>query len=360
MGQDVMEWWNIRKPFTDKTGEKHTLYFIGKEKNAKLMIASKGTEIDKLRKIQLAQTIVQGLEVLTRASAGREPEKKSRDITHEINSLSLLLIDIGGASDDYELPKTANWSYTPGTNKSAKVDSLSSKTSKEGKDRTDRTYPNGFKLIETYSLTNASKGHWVRMHLITHHVGGDNKEQNLIPAPHNINQGGQAKHFEGSLINLLGKQDDTTKKPNVIWIEVSVTSFHPASSGTPTYGNTDFASGLKMRAGVHFYKGGSWAKDSKARVSEDITIPLPNFSGGATKYSLSSAPRDKIRDITGCGKGFAAHILLERINGSYISPSDFETRMIDYYRLQGIKLTRISLDNVKKVKDAIDGDIIDL
>ena len=366
----ILNWLGIKKKFKDKDGNKHTLYYKGTEKSPKLMIASAGTEIDeylgqkrdefktdnqKLEKVDEAQRLVNTIVVLQRKDFGKNTNKKLTEITGKINDLSKLLMVIGGAPDDFELPdnKDVDWKATDGANKSSKVDLLSSKTSKRGQKRTDRKLPNGFGLIEKYNLTSPAKGHWSRMHMITHQVGGNNEESNLIPAPQTINEGPNVRFFEGALIKLLGEQNDTTKRPNVIWIDVSVDSYHPASATTPVYSNTDFVEYLSMKAGIYFYTNNNWKKDSKERIKEKIWINKPDFSSGPPMIYISTSPRDKIRREASIGKGFADHILVERANGPFLHASDFEDRMREYYERNGIKMTSPSEDNLRQTIAAV-------
>ncbi|MEQ8540644.1 MAG: DUF4157 domain-containing protein [Coleofasciculus sp. D1-CHI-01] len=340
---NVIKWWEQEKSFNNKAGESHKIFFKGQGKSAELMIASNPTELekylyeqeqlyqndeDKLTKINSARGIHQSLEIITRSKV--EP-KDAEVITQKIEQLSVLLIQLGDStSEDVELPAQADWSFGGGANKFAQVEKLSTQTSTGGTAPSSSASPNGFKILRLNKLTEDSK--WVRMHMISAAVGGKGKDENLIPAPGYINTGSQVKSFENNAKNLVENKDEKTKKPNVIWIRTQVNSFYPASTGSSiNYGSIDFVESVSMRAGLYFYGQNQWQKDTKAMISEDINIPLPDFSKSSV-ISINNSGEHNIAEACGCSTTFARELVKERNkNGDFSSIIDVEARMEDYW-----------------------------
>ena len=269
-GLASIQWWKQKNKFKNNAGESHTLFFTGKGKSANLMIASTPTEIEKylddqeqiykedaskIQKIKEARNIHQQVKNITRAEV--KPED-AEAITKNLEKLSVLLIELcGSTAEDVELPAKADWSFGGGANKFAQVEKLSTKTSTGGTARSSSSSPNGFHILRKNQLTE--NGNWLQMHMISHTVGGKAEDQNLIPAPREVNSSGQVRSFENAVKNLVENKDKKTQKPNVIWIKTEVNSFHPASTtSTVSYGSTDFVESISMRAGLHFYSQGQW------------------------------------------------------------------------------------------------------
>jgi hypothetical protein len=362
----IVEWWKQRKTFKNKDGESHTLFFKGKGKSAELMMASNPTEIEKyldeqehlhkedaskMTKIKEARQIHQQLKTITRAEV--EP-KDAEAITKNLEQLSVLLIQLGGSTaEDVELPAKADWSFGGGTNKFAQVEKLSTKTSTGGTARSSPWSPNGWHLLEKHGLTK--NGDWARMHMISAAVGGKAEDQNAIPAPRTINSGSKVRSFENAVIQLVENKDKETKKPNVIWIKTEVESFHSAGSiNSVTYGDTDFVNSISMRAGLHFYKQDGWSKDTKERISEDITILLPDFKQSSVA-NINKGGEREIAVACGCTRAFARELVKERVkNGNFVSSLDCETRIKNYWDNE-LKQKRGNPfnENLQKVIDAL-------
>ncbi|MGB3465565.1 MAG: hypothetical protein WBA74_09855 [Cyclobacteriaceae bacterium] len=344
----VLNWLGIKKKFTDQSGEKHTIYFTGKEKNAKLMIASRPTELDKylaqkktdakeandseaLTNIGAAETLLSKIQVITRSDVDNQEAEK---ITDHMSKLSIILMKIGGPVEDVELPEDVKWSHQGGIKKSSSVEKLSSETAIGGTNNTGSKSPNGFAYLQRLSLTDHDKGHWVRMHLISSAVGGKAENYNLIPAPHSMNTGSQVVSFEKALKALMNEKSAGTKRPNVIWIKVQVKRFYPENKIPPhNYGRTDYVHKVLMQAGVYFHDGKDWNKDAKAKVSESLDIQIPDFSKSG-KISINTDGENKISTVAKCSKDFAMHILRERVRGGkfkHNNSTDFERRMNDYW-----------------------------
>jgi hypothetical protein len=75
--QKIIQWWKVRKSFKGKDGKSHKVYFSGKGKNAKLMIASKPTSF---------RAFIRNID--TKGSKDKERAKtKALDINKEINRI---------------------------------------------------------------------------------------------------------------------------------------------------------------------------------------------------------------------------------------------------------------------------------
>jgi hypothetical protein len=275
--------------------------------------------------------------------------------------MSVLLIDLGGTTkEDVKLPEPARWTFGGGAKKYAQVEELSILTSTGGTKRASGWFPNGFGLLQTHKLTDPDKGHWVKMHMISAAIGGRAEDRNSIPAPHSINTGAQVVSFEDALKRLVASTDEETKKPNVVWIRTQVTDFHPSgttytSAGAPlSYGATDFVQSITMRSGLHFYTENGWQKDTKERISEDVTIRLPDFTLSAS-VSINYDGEPRIMKACGCSYIFAQHIIAERlINKNFSNPLEVESRMKDYWdNVLKARRGKPFDNNLKKVIDAL-------
>lgn len=376
--EKLFEWWKQRKKFKNKAGESHTIFFKGKGTAARLMIASKVTALDAYlnsakgnpQKISAAKTIVKNLKVVTRSKV---KPADARLITAEMTKLSTLLAEImGSTADKIELPANAIWKFGGGINKFAQVEQLSTQTAKGGSGP-GTSSPNGWGSISFHHLTDADKGQWVRMHMISAAVGGKGKDANLVPAPHTINTGASVKSFEDGVKDLVENPNQTTKKPNVVWIKTQVKRFHPASTTPPVpWGKTDFAHRVLFQAGLYFPTPATgnkinWAKDQKARISERVEIPPPNFGAGG-KSSINIDGQDRISQAVDSSnprrrRYFAEHVILERtINNSFQAGNIplFEQRMRNYWKNElGRKTGKPFEDNLAAFKSALDsGDLL--
>lgn len=282
-GLAAILWWKQRLSFKTGVGEAHTLFFKGRGQSATFMIASSEQSIetylakiklaaDDPRKITLAQAklLIGEIGVITRSDTKKDPvsTKQAKRITAKVTELSKLLMALekkGLASP----PTKANWSWTGGAGKSAKVELLSTKTSTGGSDPTGSTPE--FDFLRSRGMTT-SGDKWVRMHLINEKVGGTGAPKNWIPAPNSVNTGGKVMSFETAMKNLVEKKS-ASNLSNVVWAKASVTSIHPAKlqwNNLPHFPAT-----VTFRAGLHFIKGGTWMTDRSAKISEDVKLPQP-------------------------------------------------------------------------------------
>lgn len=277
--EKLKEWWKTKKEFTDKGGESHTLFFEGK--TGTLMIRSNETEVDRYldeqakdaddetsKTVSSARTILSKLKVITRKDV--KTVKDREEITDAIGQLSTLLMKLGGVGIRNR-PQKANWDF-PAVGR-ATVDKLSTASSRGGSDASANS--NWWQFLRNSGLSS-KLDKWVRMHLISARVGGSGAEpKNLIPAPNSVNRGPLVDSFENAAKDLV---EPGVAKPNVIWLDVQAKSPHPKDDSVAGYDEPWFFSKVAMRGGLHFFnEQKDWAKDSKIRFSEDVSIPPPDF-----------------------------------------------------------------------------------
>lgn len=337
-GLAAILWWKQRLSFKTKAGKAHTLFFKGKGPSAKFMIASTEQSIETyLANIKLAagdpratalaqaKKLVGEIRVITRSDTKKDPvdSKEAKQVTDKVTQLSKLLMVLEQAGLA-ALPTKANWSWTGGAGKSAKVELLSTKTSTGGSDPSGSTPE--FDFLRSRGMTNAGDK-WVRMHLINEKVGGTGAPKNWVPAPNSVNTGGKVMSFETAMKNLVEKKA-TRNLPNVVWAKSSVTSTHPAK---PQWDNLPhFPDRVTFRAGLHYLKDGTWAKDSSARISEDVKVPQPK-AGEIPSLSNPSHTVLSALDKAAFTSGTVQKIRTEAQSkrGDYASRASFIKRMTE-------------------------------
>jgi hypothetical protein len=358
--QRVLQWWRTRKQFTARDGVAHTLYFEGEGASVRLIMATTPTQIEtyllakrglytrlsasttaaiaadatrKLGFITRADGIVARLQVITRATVN---PTQAALVTTEINSLSELMMEIATDTTTVPLPTPAVPSFGGGGRKFSQVDKLSTATSTGGEAASDPSSPNGWARIKANKLTDANRGQYVRMHMISAAYGGKNSNNNLIPAPHAVNTGSQVLSFENAVKRLVENPDGITHKPNVLWVKTQVTGFHAADRTNPNtmhrYTGSDYPSGVTMEAGLYFNipEAPFWRKDNAARVSETITIGPPDYTK-AGKVAIYVDGEPAIQEATGCSFVFAREICLAKLKGQPTSIAQFRALMEDHW-----------------------------
>ncbi|WP_046744643.1 phage tail protein [Kordia zhangzhouensis] len=312
----VLEWWKKKKKFKTSDGKKHTLYFKGKGKNAKLMRASSNPKelTDFLASLKLADDdprkaketrvlqLVSELKLITRTQgvsgkAENTDSKVEREITQKMTDISVLLVDLVGLSAA-DTPATADWKFTKsGGKKRAQVDQLSHKTATGG----------GAAAGDTPEMTFVKGQPWVRMHLIANSIGGKGKIANWVPAPISINSGDAILHsFEKSSEDLVRAKEipksagvrykpPRDKQPNVIWVDVRVVTNHPPK---PEYDNlTEFAHKILFKFGVYIppQPGATkWTKVPKALSTQYVEVDPPPTTTSGIKISSKAVGRTEM------------------------------------------------------------------
>ena len=344
--QSTVLWSKIKKKFQLKNGENHTLAFDKQGNKASLVIYSKkfkfsdylihlsqkfpsrGNQITEIRNIASEIKTISRLKV--------EP-KEAKTLTNKMTLLSLKIIDIYQSDASSEFPEKPIRAFPKrGT---AIIKYLSTKSSKGGIPTTGTENVPGMSLLTQYGLTN-SGDKWVRMHLISHKIGGTNDPQNLIPAPNSVNRGARVYSFETALNRLV--QDEGFSKPNLIWVYVNVSQWHPEETiNKPFYQAGIYPKSINMKAGFYRLDKKSskranysdWKMDTKKLISEyRVPVPKPNFNAGdVPNLSYPSRTAFKALNYDGADVIFSV-ITIQRIRQAadgkeFSSIKDFENKL---------------------------------
>jgi hypothetical protein len=333
--EKLVQWWKARKKFKDDEGKTHTLFFKGKMKSAKLMVASssetveqyikdKENELKKIGKFQRANTIVGKIKTITRKDVNRT---QARQITKFLSELGNIFLLLGrGTIEDLPSEKEVRWFGR------SNVELLSSKTSKGGT-RATADIP-GWSLLQRLGLT-AKNDRWVKMHMISQRIGGKGDDpKNLIPVPNSVNTGSQVRSFETSVENLVEKR--SKNKPNVAWISTRILKYHPQRQQSPSYKDNTFVKTLSMKSGLHFFKKknkkAEWVKDKTVRIKEQIEIRKPDSDfAKAKKPSLSKPSTTQMHRLdpllTRAFVRWVRVVLSKRAHKPFNDFTDFKTSM---------------------------------
>ena len=349
----VIEWWRTRVAFrSEADGTTHTVGFEGDRTSPRLTLRSEPVVIidyltelleneayrSKRRDITTALQIARSLVTITRTNV---ETAQARRITDQITSLSRLLARILG---NPRLPAPPVWIIRGGPIlKLSGVQFLTSNVRGSGTNVESGARPHGWELLESRQLTRAQAGRvsWVRMHMITAQAGGSGRPENLVPAPSSTNTGRQVLFSsEAALIRLIrGRRPQSREQAtgNVVWASTQVRETHAPyqeSSGQPSY---RFARRVSFEAGLHFYEVESrrWETDPTLQVSEDVRIPMPDFSTGA-RPSINVVGGTLMVRLGGVSAAFAVHIMRARERlGWFQNYRDFNLKMYRYWESIG-------------------------
>ena len=321
----LVDWWKARKKFKNTAGESHTLFFEGKGKAAKLMIASKKTKVEKFLDNypnKTSQEYIDAKTALSRkekiifspATKGKKESDKRQKVMNALTEISAAFAKLGAVklkAADY--PKTTAPVYSgPPPNKN-KVEYAVGKVKKGTKPPKGRnTGTSGWADVFDAGLTKTSD-RWVQMHVVTEQLGGKGIPSNLISAPNSVNSG-HFRTFEQSVASLAKKKSRGIK--NVIWFEASV-----------QYYDSKFAKGISGKAGLYLFKGfksgkAEWMKDGSTVLQAQALIPKPKLHI-QKKVSLNLSSGKDLRSVIKDAK----FVELIKVNRYYKSTRGFETKM---------------------------------
>jgi hypothetical protein len=154
------------------------------------------------------------------------------------------------------------------------------------------------------------------MHMITAGIGGTGTKNNLVPAPTSVNSGSTVRGFETSVEALVKRENARTKRPNVIWVRVTSTGYHPGFDDpirNISYDNETYVKSIRFQAGI-FFPGQDptpddktdWIKDTTSVLDEKTSVPAPNFKG--LPVDLNTVGRVYIERVTRVSSHFAREI----------------------------------------------------
>ena len=295
MAGKLVQWWKTKKKFKNKGGENHTLFFKGKNKNAKLYIASnkpldvltyinglKGKAgVDQTSLTQAESGVKRRVYVITGSmtSSGKQEETQKLEqlekaLTETSNALSLL-----AGNPKKPKPKIKYGNKRPSIIEALFLnkEELKPREGETPNPETSRTV--GFKLIYNAGLTKVSD-RWTQMHIINAKFGGVGEPKNLIPGPTSVNTGAKQTRFDDGAVAPLLKESS-----NVVWIKGDVkyrSGKTKLKNGNSVHAN-QFPLKLILTAGLHVPEGNNWEKMTGAKVKADIPIPNPDLGGIAVK-----------------------------------------------------------------------------
>jgi phage-related protein len=330
----VVEWWRERRNFPGRDGTPHSVYVDGGEEAPELMVATVPRKVpDYLSDLIDDGKTEDDVKAIASQALGfynakiapmmrkNPPEELKTDFSLNLTTLSQMLMKIVGASTA-DLPDDATWTYNGPAFAGAEL--LSTKTSIGGTEPSGN--PPGWEALQAGLLTRL-KGDWKRMHMITAGVGGKGVAGNLVPAPTSVNSGSNVRGFEVSVEDLVKRENSSTKKPNVVWIEVRSTSYHPSYKDPVRNIFLDagvLPAAITFRAGLHYPKNTKqWEKDTKPVLTASDTIPFPRFEDGPVDINIVG--RVYIAQLTLVSDYFAQEIANRR--GSWTSYAAFVEEM---------------------------------
>ncbi|MEL7038225.1 MAG: DUF4157 domain-containing protein [Cyanobacteria bacterium J06592_8] len=293
----VVKWWKAKKSFKNAGGEKHQLFFKGKDSQSKLMIASNNPQAIKqyldnkekdpniasdskmLEAVREARRIIDTkLKVVIQGTKKRTTGGKNKEIK-DLEDIEAILTNISKALaqlvDTPQKPEEAEYNY--GENKPTKVtvDYLHKDNQETGSipGKGRGTGTTGWDLIFDSGLTKVSDK-WVQMHIINENLGGKGIPGNLVPGPHSVNRGLKQPRFDDSIKRLIKKPE------NVVWIEADISY----RSGTTKHHNGNdvnldaYVDTMTLKYGLHIPKNNNdWSMKSPSKVETKVKVPEPLF-----------------------------------------------------------------------------------
>lgn len=280
----LVEWWKEKLGFKNKSGESHTLQFMGSGDAPKLGIASELMTVQEYLDTHpekgkpewnAANTALNTvLPVIYSPARKTEDEKKRRaTIKDQFATLSEALAKLGGEPPtDTDYGKSTEPTYGNPAKVEAIVDQPLPGTA-TGPWPQDKP---GYQEVYERGLTKVSDK-WVQMHIVSEKLGGSGTNlENLIPAPQSINVG-PFRSFEHATAKLASGKSGKIK--NRVWVEVLVSGVKHA------------ATAIIGKAGLYFWKGKKasppWLKDEAPALSVNAGVPVPQLGPGPMKLVLN-------------------------------------------------------------------------
>ncbi len=347
----LIEWWKAKRKFKSKDGATHTLLFKGKDAAAQLMVATspraikqfltnKRQEADnfpegkKKRQLKLiadAEKISAHIKVLQKqvdvANKGAKKKKKKKTankalfdkLKREMESLANIMKQFESPAPEFPpvlLPPFSDNVKAPKSLMAQFVHRQKGSGFKEGtQSGAHKGNLAGWAELQKRRLTGSE---WVRMHLITHRLGGDAKDSNLTPARQALNT--QLK------TQVEQPAREAVDKKEMIWYKVNI-NYHGSR-------NQNYISRIRVNWGYYEHSGKKWNESTKkkgpvppSRLDES---PEPPILGTSEPVDLNHDGRVFIKGL-GVSRRFASLIIEERKNkkrgGLFKDENDFVDRM---------------------------------
>ncbi|WP_422089516.1 DNA/RNA non-specific endonuclease [Tenacibaculum ovolyticum] len=203
----VIEWWKSKKKFKGADGKKHKLFFKGKGKTSKLMVASDPKDyfsfikdlkvpkdnknlldVKKLALIKAKEVDKEAGRKLTGSSKklkNKDSKEKQKKLKSLLSELAPLTSQLFGISEDGKLPKSViNYKGLNGDGYATRVEGVILTRNGEG-GSAPPGYPSESNLL--YRILNMRKykkgkgTSYVRGHMINEHLHGPGKTKNFTP-----------------------------------------------------------------------------------------------------------------------------------------------------------------------------------
>lgn len=360
----LLEWWREKREFIGTDGKPHTVAVVGGEASPSIEVRSTPRQVrpylqdvvddenTKPKKLGFAKRAITLYDTKLAPVVSKTAQENSpliAEFPSNLTALSELLMEIVGADTD-DLPEKPKWERE--APHSSRVELLSTRTSNTGTEPSED--PKGWDVLQAAGLTKKT-GDWKRMHMITAGVGGEGIRSNLIPAPTKVNSGSAVRGFERSMEALVKREHPRTKKPSVVWIEVTV-KHHKADSDEVRnlkWDASTFPRSIKMAGGLHFPdESKKWVKDPDTQVSAETDVQPPDFEG--LPIDLNTVGRLYVQRVTGVSQYFAEEIAAITKPGKWKSFSDFEKDMRKQRKAANLAITKefeAALETVKKAEE---------
>jgi hypothetical protein len=341
----VKDWWKVKKDFTTKDGEKHTLFFEGEGKNAILIMQSEPIAIsDFLSKVknrnnpQAKKYIANAEKIFFRIKSLRNElsdkitgKRMNNDIADNEKQeqgffeLKQLLVDLTDTLSyiqvDFQNGEFPPVIYPPFVNHVKASDETKvaylNKVNGFVKGSTSSLHSGklpGWDKIEEYELINGRGGTFVKMHLIPQCLGGYATDSNLTPGEAKLNSTLRDQVEQPAKEAISGKQD-------MIWYEVRLT-YHTEEE------YQDFISSIHVQWGYYLdKKDGKWEKSKKVEKDVNQSVVHPVFDVEVININ-EECDAKKVRNSLKISKTKAELIIEERKrNGKYQKVDDIFGRV---------------------------------
>jgi len=304
----ILEWWKQKLPFTTRSGESHTLEFIGAGEAAEIGVRSDLVSVrnyldnkftvpqkktPEWARANTAEVKFKKQKFEFAKLTKKEKEDRKDLISKGMSELSAALADLpGDAPDepDYGANTEPGHSGAKSTIEIVSGKPLTSGTKTDKWPTDKKRYPT-WVAIQEAGLTDVGDA-WVQMHVISKELGGKaDLDTNLIPAPKAVNSG-PFRSFEHRTLELIASGAAKTTggtARNRLWVEVSLT------------GARTLPSNIMGRTGFYFWKGKKsstkWQKEKTPIFEVSVGIPKPQLSGSRILLLNYTAKTEMIQDF---------------------------------------------------------------
>ncbi len=346
----------IKKQFTNKEGENHTIYIEKEGDHEEVMMASKPVKIRKyleekrkdlagtedIKYVDQAESILSKVILMIKhGQSTKKPEEKDRkEMLEYITQLSQAFQKIGGNFDPATDFLDAEYPAASGNPpESVNAFNLSAGKIRAGQAAKGANYgTSGYSYMKSLNDNDQLIENWVQAHLIPDALGGYVIASNLVAVPNHINS--NITIFEDQAAKAIGSYTRGGKKGagnqsgNMIWYKTKVEYY--SEQVVDTAGNKHtFAKKYHANFGIYAFLGKTagkpkWQLMPQPLVGIDRNIPHPRTSikqGGVAKYlSLNFSPGEEFRNHPTHPLNKKVVEVIKKLR-PYTSLQDFKSRM---------------------------------